>query len=62
MWRIIRQYPGHVLGGAPYVWTTEGPEPVDQKWGLMDAESRPVDDTFELLAAEWRQEPGARSP
>ncbi len=59
MWRAIRQYPDYVLGGAPYVWTTEGPEPVDRKWGLMDAESRPVDDTFELLAGEWRQERGA---
>jgi len=61
MWRTIRQYPDYVLGGAPYVWTTEGPEPVDQKWGLMDADSRPVDDTFELLAAEWRRERGAQT-
>lgn len=53
MWRSIRAHSDYVLGGAPYVWTIEGPEPTDTKWGLMDAEGRPVDDTFEQLAAEW---------
>ena len=59
MWRTIRAYPEYVMGGAPYVWTTEGPEPVDIKWGLMDGNARPVDDTFELLKEEWLKEEGA---
>jgi hypothetical protein len=58
MWRTMRAYAGYVLGGAPYVWTTAGPEPVDAKWGLMDINSTPVDDTFAQLAQEWRAEPG----
>ncbi len=53
MWRSIRCYP-YVLGGAPYAWTTAGPEPTDKIWGLMDAQSRPVDGTFGLLSAAWR--------
>ena len=60
MWRMIRSHPEYVMGGAPYVWTTEGPEPVDQKWGLMDGESVPVDDTFSRLRADWLEEEGAR--
>jgi len=57
MWRTIRSYPDFVLGGAPYVWTTQGPEPTDQQWGLMDALARPVDDTFVRLAQLWHAEP-----
>ena len=60
MWRAIRAHSSYVLGGAPYVWTTEGPEPVDKKWGLMDGNSEPVDDTFEQLAQDWRTEPENR--
>ncbi len=57
MWRMLRAHPEYVLGGAPYVWTTEGPEPTDKKWGLMDRDGRPIDGAFAGLAAEWRQEP-----
>jgi beta-galactosidase/beta-glucuronidase len=57
MWRGIREYRSYVLGGAPYVWTTEGPEPTDKIWGLMDGNSKPVDGTFALLSQAWRQEP-----
>ena len=60
MWRMIRAHPDYAMGGAPYVWTTEGPEPVDQKWGLMDGNSRPVDNAFRQLRADWLREPGAR--
>jgi len=56
MWNAIRAHPDYVLGGAPYVWTTDGPEPTDQIWGLMDGNSRPVDDTFAALSAAWRSE------
>lgn len=61
MWHMIRDHPSFVLGGAPYTWTTEGPEPTDEKWGLMDGESKPVDSTFEALASEWRKEPGGNT-
>lgn len=60
IWRMIRAHPEYVMGGAPYVWTTEGPEPVDQKWGLMDGNGRPVDGTFRQLRADWLKEKGAR--
>jgi beta-galactosidase/beta-glucuronidase len=56
MWRGIREFPGFVMGGAPYVWTTEGPEPTDEIWGLMDGNSTPVDGTFATLSAAWRSE------
>lgn len=56
MWRTIRDHPDYVLGGAPYAWTTAGPEPTDIIWGLMDRYSDPVDDTLRLLAEEWRRE------
>lgn len=59
MWHGIRQFPKWVMGGAPYVWTTAGPEPTDKIWGLMDQQSRPVDNTFALLSAAWRTEPTA---
>ncbi|HEY8692245.1 MAG TPA: glycoside hydrolase family 2 TIM barrel-domain containing protein [Chloroflexota bacterium] len=59
MWRAIRQYPKFVMGGAPYVWTTQGPEPTDKIWGLMDTQSKPVDQTFALLSVAWRTEPTA---
>lgn len=57
MWKMIRSHAEYVLGGAPYVWTTEGPEPVDDKWGLMDGNAQPIDATFDLLAEQWRAEP-----
>ena len=60
MWRMIRAHPEYVLGGAPYAWTTAGPEPTDIIWGLMDENSQPVDDTFEQLAEEWRKENGGQ--
>ena len=60
MWRMIRSHPEYVLGGAPYVWTTDGPEPTDSKWGLMDLNGQPVDETFNWLAAEWRKEGDTR--
>lgn len=60
MWRMIRAHSDYVLGGAPYVWTTAGPEPTDSKWGLMNGQSVPVDGTFEQLASDWRSE--AKTP
>jgi len=57
MWRGIREYPQYVLGGAPYVWTTVGPEPTDKIWGLMDGNGNPIDGTFAALSQAWLQEP-----
>lgn len=62
MWRAVREFPQYVFGGAPYVWTTAGPEPTDKIWGLMDINSRPVDGTFALLSREWQREPSANRP
>lgn len=59
MWRAIREFPKWVMGGAPYVWTTAGPEPTDKIWGLMDKDSHPVDGTFAALSKAWRTEPTA---
>ncbi|MSQ15666.1 MAG: hypothetical protein EXR50_07380 [Dehalococcoidia bacterium] len=56
MWREIRSHPEYVLGGAPYAWTTEGPELTDKIWGLMDANAKPVDGTFQGLTQEWLSE------
>jgi hypothetical protein len=57
MWRGIREYSQYVLGGAPYVWTTVGPEPTDKIWGLMDGNGNPIDGTFAALSEAWLQEP-----
>lgn len=57
MWRLIRAHGSFVLGGAPYAWTTAGPEPTDAKWGLLDADGRPVDLTFGILSIDWLREP-----
>jgi len=60
MWRGIRARSDFVLGGAPYAWTTAGPEPTDTIWGLTNGEAQPVDSTFDTLRQLWLQEPGAR--
>jgi beta-galactosidase/beta-glucuronidase len=59
MWHAIREFPKWVMGGAPYVWTTAGPEPTDKIWGLMDKDSHPVDGAFSALSQAWRIEPTA---
>jgi hypothetical protein len=59
MWRAFRAHPDFVLGAAPYVWTAAGPEPTDAKWGLMNSQGQPVDDTFGRLQRLWQAEPRA---
>lgn len=56
LWTIIRRYPGYVLGGAVYVWYTDGPETVDQVYGLVDADGRPVDDALAAISQLYRAE------
>jgi hypothetical protein len=48
MWQMIRTRPDYVLGAAPYVWSVEGPEPVDRLFGLTEG-GRPVDSTLGTL-------------
>ncbi|MBI2954381.1 MAG: hypothetical protein HYY30_08715 [Chloroflexi bacterium] len=55
MWRMIRSHPDFVLGGAPYVWTTDGPEPVDAHFGLVDADGNPTDGSLDALASEFQE-------
>lgn len=54
MWEMLRAHPEFVLGAAPYVWTTEGPEPVDRHFGLVDSAGNPTDGSLEALAGVFR--------
>jgi beta-galactosidase/beta-glucuronidase len=56
MWRSIRSHPDFVLGGAPYVWSANGPEPTDKIWGLTDAAGQPTDGTLPALQQLWQPE------
>jgi hypothetical protein len=49
MWAMIRARPEFVLGAAPYVWSVEGPEPVDRLFGLTDGSAKPVDSALGTL-------------
>jgi hypothetical protein len=48
MWAMIRARPEYVFGAAPYVWSVEGPEPVDRLFGLTEA-GKPVDSALGTL-------------
>jgi hypothetical protein len=50
-WAAVRARPDYVLGGAVYVWSTDGPEEVDRQFGLVDAAGQPVDDALETISA-----------
>jgi hypothetical protein len=50
LWGAIRARATYVLGGAVYVWSTDGPEEVDRAFGLVDADGTPVDDALETIA------------
>ena len=45
---MIRARPDYVLGAAPYVWSVEGPEPVDRLFGLTEG-GKPVDSALGTL-------------
>lgn len=49
-WGAIRARPTFVLGGAVYVWSTDGPEEVDRTFGLVDANGDPVDDALDTIS------------
>lgn len=56
MWEMIRARPERVLGGAPYVWTTNGPEEVDRVFGLVDQYGKPVDGSLAAIGRLFRGE------
>ena len=56
LWSLIRSRPELVLGGAPYVWFTEGPEEVDRIFGLVDPDGVPVDGSLVAIAAFFKAE------
>jgi hypothetical protein len=49
-WSTIQARTSFVLGGAVYVWSTDGPEVVDRAFGLVDETARPVDDALDAIA------------
>ncbi|MBI4320102.1 MAG: hypothetical protein HY675_16550 [Chloroflexi bacterium] len=55
-WRLIRRHACSVLGGIVYVWTTEGPEPIDRVYGLVDGDGNAVDGSLEAIAGEYRRD------
>lgn len=57
LWKITRAQPRYVLGGAPYVWTTDGPEEADRIFGLVDASGRPVDGSLAMIGRLYRGAP-----
>ncbi|MCC6174564.1 MAG: hypothetical protein IT305_04595 [Chloroflexi bacterium] len=50
LWAMIRSRPSYVLGGAVYCWTTNGPEAVDARFGLVDDTGTAVDDALATIA------------
>jgi hypothetical protein len=60
IWQSIREAPPYVLGGAAYVWSTDGPEAVDRAFGLVDESGEPVDDALDAIAELYHAdaEPG----
>ena len=50
IWAVIRSFPAFVVGGAAYVWSTDGPETVDRQFGLVDELGVPVDDALDTIA------------
>jgi hypothetical protein len=56
IWGAIRARPGYVIGGAAYVWSTDGPEAVDRAFGLVDERGEPVDDALDAIAALYHEE------
>jgi hypothetical protein len=58
IWGVIRSRSPWVLGGAVYVWSTDGPEAVDRSFGLVDASGEPVDDALDAIAALYHADTG----
>lgn len=56
MWQAIQKSQPLALGGFAYVWTTAGPNFVDEAFGLMDKDGNPADGSFQALRAAFRGE------
>ena len=56
IWGIIKAHARFVLGGAVYVWSTDGPEEVDRAFGLVDAGGTPVDDALDTISTLYHAE------
>ena len=61
IWGTIRARPAFVLGGAVYVWSTDGPEEVDRTFGLVDASGSPVDDALDTISTLYHADAQAGS-
>jgi hypothetical protein len=57
IWWAARDRDGYVLGAAPYAWSTGGPEPVDQFYGLVNEDGEPVDGVFAALREDFLKVP-----
>ena len=55
LWGIIQGHGDKVLGGAAYVWSTAGPEPLDRNFGLTDVSGRPVDGSLAAITALFKR-------
>jgi hypothetical protein len=58
LWGQIQARGGQVIGASVYVWFADGPETVDQQFGLVDSQGNPVDDALATIAELFG---GARS-
>jgi hypothetical protein len=54
LWSIIQAHHDIVLGGLAYVWSTDGPEPLDRTFGLTSAADVPTDSALAALAQLFR--------
>lgn len=56
MWGMMLEHSSMVIGGFMYVWTTEGPEPLDRVYGLVDGSGTPTDGSLEAMKAQFISE------
>jgi hypothetical protein len=49
-WNTIVAHNSTLLGGAAYVWSTIGPEPLDRGFGLTNEAGEPVDGSIQALS------------
>jgi hypothetical protein len=62
LWNIIRAHAGDLLGGCAYVWSANGPEPLDRNFGLTNDAGIPVDGTAQALANLFKSDQAQEPP
>lgn len=62
LWEEIERRQDRLLGGCVYVWTTDGPEPLDRSFGLTDASGQPVDGSLAALSLLYRDSSNTDDP